>query len=66
LAQPIRLLLAYTETEFTEKRYNVGPKPDLDKSEWLNDKNKLNLNFPNVSQKSTLIKLKSFQTILIH
>ena len=49
MGQPIRLLLAYTETEFNDKLYNVGPKPDHDRSEWTNEKFNLKLNFPNVS-----------------
>lgn len=48
LAQPIRLLLAYTKTQFNDKRYNVGPKPDFDRSEWTKEKNGLNLIFPNL------------------
>ncbi|CAG2165791.1 unnamed protein product [Oppiella nova] len=48
LAQPIRLLLAYTDTPFTDKRYKVGPKPDLDRSQWTNEKNSLGLPFPNL------------------
>ena len=27
LAQPIRLILAYTETEYEDKRYTCGPAP---------------------------------------
>jgi glutathione S-transferase len=48
LAQPIRLLLAYSGTEYEDKRYNVGPAPDFDRSEWLNDKQNLGLDFPNL------------------
>ncbi|XP_054163616.1 glutathione S-transferase 2-like [Oppia nitens] len=48
LAQPIRLLLAYTETPYTDKRYKYGPKPDIDQSEWLNEKYSLGLPFPNL------------------
>ncbi|XP_054163617.1 glutathione S-transferase-like [Oppia nitens] len=48
LGQPIRLLLAYTDTKYVDKRYNCGPAPDFDASEWLNDKYKLGLNFPNL------------------
>ncbi|XP_076313464.1 glutathione S-transferase Mu 1-like [Tachypleus tridentatus] len=48
LAQPIRLLLAYNETEFEDKRYNYGPPPDFDRSSWLNEKYTLGLDFPNL------------------
>ena len=49
LAQSIRLLLTYAGVDFIDKRYNVGPPPDYDRSEWLNDKFNLGLDFPNVS-----------------
>jgi glutathione S-transferase len=52
--QPIRLLLAYAGVEYEDKRYNVGPAPDYDRSEWLNDKFNLGLDFPNVSNFTTL------------
>ncbi|XP_068211607.1 glutathione S-transferase Mu 4-like [Palaemon carinicauda] len=48
LAQPIRLLLKYTETEFVDKRYPVGPAPDYDKKEWRSDKITMGLDFPNL------------------
>ncbi|XP_030076793.1 glutathione S-transferase Mu 5 [Microcaecilia unicolor] len=48
LAHPIRLLLEYTGTEYKEKLYNCGEAPDYDKSEWLNVKEKLGLDFPNI------------------
>ncbi|XP_029429378.1 LOW QUALITY PROTEIN: glutathione S-transferase Mu 5-like [Rhinatrema bivittatum] len=48
LAHPIRLLLEYTGTEYQEKRYSCGEAPDYDKSEWLKDKEKLGLDFPNI------------------
>ncbi|KAK4306257.1 hypothetical protein Pmani_021906 [Petrolisthes manimaculis] len=48
LAQPIRLLLEYTGTEFEDKYYECGPAPDYDKSCWFDVKNKLGLDFPNL------------------
>ncbi|KFM59826.1 Glutathione S-transferase Mu 1, partial [Stegodyphus mimosarum] len=48
LAQPIRLLLAYTETEFEDKKYAYGPAPDYDRSAWLKEKHTLGLDFPNL------------------
>ena len=48
LAQPIRLLLAYTETPFEDKKYAYGPAPDYDRSAWLKEKNTLGLEFPNL------------------
>lgn len=47
LAQPIRLLLKYTQTDFEDKRYVVGP--GFDKSCWFDVKYSLGLDFPNVS-----------------
>ncbi|XP_066267337.1 glutathione S-transferase Mu 1-like [Branchiostoma lanceolatum] len=48
LAQPIRLLLEYTGTEYEEKRYECGPAPDYDRSEWLDVKHSFGLDFPNL------------------
>lgn len=48
LAQPIRLLLAYSETEYEDKQYAYGPAPDYDRSSWLNEKHTLGLDFPNL------------------
>jgi len=48
LAQQIRLLLAYTETEYEDKRYNISEAPEYDRSEWINEKYSLGLDFPNL------------------
>ncbi|XP_012973577.3 glutathione S-transferase Mu 6 isoform X1 [Mesocricetus auratus] len=48
LGHAIRLLLEYTETSYEEKRYTMGDAPDYDRSQWLNDKFKLGLDFPNL------------------
>jgi glutathione S-transferase len=48
VAQPIRLLLAYTRTEYKDKRYEVGPAPTYDKTDWLSVKFTLGLDFPNL------------------
>ncbi|XP_023577438.1 glutathione S-transferase Mu 2 isoform X5 [Octodon degus] len=48
LAHAIRLLLEYTDTSYEEKRYSIGDAPDYDKSQWLNEKFKLGLDFPNL------------------
>nr|CAQ51257.1 glutathione S-transferase [Psoroptes ovis] len=47
LGQAIRLLLTYADVDFIDKRYKVGPAPNYDRSEWLNDKYNLGLDFPN-------------------
>jgi len=49
LAQPIRLMLAYTGVEFVDKRYNIygGPKV-FDKHEWTDEKFQLGLDFANL------------------
>ncbi|XP_066940433.1 glutathione S-transferase Mu 4-like [Macrobrachium rosenbergii] len=48
LAQPIRLLLEYTGTEFEDKMYECGPAPKFDKSCWFDIKYSLGLDFPNL------------------
>jgi len=48
LAQAIRNLLTYAGEEFEDKMYQTGPAPDFDRSSWLDDKFKLNLDFPNL------------------
>jgi len=48
LAQPIRLLLAYTETEFEDRQLSCGPAPDFDKSCWFDNKFSLGFDFPNL------------------
>nr|XP_027205212.1 glutathione S-transferase [Dermatophagoides pteronyssinus] len=47
-AQPIRLLLTYSGVDFVDKRYQIGPAPDFDRSQWLNEKFNLGLDFPNL------------------
>uniref|UniRef100_A0A8C6W5E8 Glutathione S-transferase n=1 Tax=Nannospalax galili TaxID=1026970 RepID=A0A8C6W5E8_NANGA len=48
MGHAIRLLLEYTDTSYAEKRYTVGDAPNYDRSQWLNDKYKLGLDFPNL------------------
>ncbi|XP_040854605.1 glutathione S-transferase Mu 1 isoform X4 [Ochotona curzoniae] len=48
LALPIRTLLEYTGTSYEEKHYRMGDAPDYDRSQWLNEKFKLGLDFPNL------------------
>ncbi|XP_058394712.1 glutathione S-transferase Mu 1-like isoform X1 [Diceros bicornis minor] len=48
LAHAIRLLLEYTDSNYKEKKYTVGDAPDYDRSEWLNEKFKLGLDFPHL------------------
>lgn len=47
----IRLLLAYTDTEFEDKKYNLKHVKDneYDASEWTEEKFSLGLPFPNVN-----------------
>ena len=47
-AQPIRLLLAYTKTDYKDKRYIYTRAAD---GVWINERFKLGLKFPNVSSK---------------
>ncbi|XP_064029939.1 glutathione S-transferase 2-like [Pogoniulus pusillus] len=48
LANAIRLLLEYTDTPYEEKRYQPGRAPEYDRREWLEEKEKLGLDFPNL------------------
>ncbi|XP_043732202.1 glutathione S-transferase Mu 1-like isoform X8 [Cervus elaphus] len=48
LAHAIRLLLEYTDSNYEEKKYTMGDTPDYNKSQWLNEKSKLGLDFPNL------------------
>ncbi len=48
LAQPIRLLLEYTKTQFEDRKLSTGPAPDYDRSAWTSVKNTLGLQFPNL------------------
>ena len=48
LAQPIRLLLAYTGTDYEDKLLSCGPAPGFDKSCWFDNKFSFGLDFPNL------------------
>ncbi|XP_004582211.2 glutathione S-transferase Mu 1 [Ochotona princeps] len=48
LAHTVRLLLEYTDTSYEEKIYSMGDAPDYDRSQWLSEKFKLGLDFPNL------------------
>uniref|UniRef100_A0A8D2FB03 Glutathione S-transferase n=1 Tax=Theropithecus gelada TaxID=9565 RepID=A0A8D2FB03_THEGE len=57
LAHAIRLLLEYTDSNYEEKKYRMGHAPDYDRSQWLNEKFKLGLDFPNVFLGSLVAQL---------
>ncbi|KAL5105318.1 Glutathione S-transferase [Taenia crassiceps] len=48
LGELIRLLLAYLEVDFIDKRYKIGPALTDDSGAWLLDKYSLGLDFPNL------------------
>jgi len=48
LAQPIRMLLNYTGTEFEDRMLSCGPAPGFDKSCWFDNKFSFGLDFPNL------------------
>ncbi|XP_066209009.1 glutathione S-transferase Mu 1-like isoform X2 [Saccopteryx leptura] len=48
LAHAIRLLLEYTDSNYEEKKFSMGDAPDYDRSQWLSEKSKLGLDFPNL------------------
>jgi len=67
LAQPIRLLLAYTGTEFEDKMYQCGPGPAYDRSSWMDVKFTLGLDFPNLPHyMDNNVKLTGTNAILRH
>lgn len=66
-AEPVRLLLHYTKTPFTNKLYPVGDAPNFKRDEWLKDKNSLGLDFPNLPYLiDGDLKLSQARTILTH
>ncbi len=48
LAQPIRFLLEYCDVKFTDELYEQGDGPEFNRDCWLNVKQNLNLDFPNL------------------
>lgn len=48
LAAQIRYMFYYCNVDFEDKLYEVGDAPDFDKSSWLNEKNELGLEYPNL------------------
>eukprot|EP01121_Diplochlamys_sp_Union-15-3_P012913 TRINITY_DN3937_c0_g1_i1.p1 TRINITY_DN3937_c0_g1~~TRINITY_DN3937_c0_g1_i1.p1 ORF type:complete len:227 (-),score=33.79 TRINITY_DN3937_c0_g1_i1:59-739(-) len=49
LANPVRFILEYTKTPYVDKQYVAKGSPgNWDVSDWLNDKEKLGLDFPNL------------------
>nr|XP_020139246.1 glutathione S-transferase Mu 2-like [Microcebus murinus] len=48
LAHAIRLLLEYTDSSYEESLIFSTTAPDYDRSQWLNEKFKLGLDFPNL------------------
>jgi len=67
LAQPIRLLLAYTGTEFEDKMYQCGPGPTYDRSAWMDVKFTLGFDFPNLPYYiEPNVKLTGTNAILRH
>ncbi|XP_015783113.1 glutathione S-transferase Mu 1 [Tetranychus urticae] len=48
VGEPIILTLKQAKAAYNLRIYKLGDAPDYDKSEWLNEKYKLGLDFPNV------------------
>ncbi|KFO22830.1 glutathione S-transferase B [Fukomys damarensis] len=48
IAHPVRLILEYTNSSYEEKQYSMGDAPECDRSQWLKEKFKLGLDFPNL------------------
>ena len=41
-------MMAHCDVKFNDTMYQQGPRPDFDKSEWLNEKDTLDLDLPNL------------------
>ena len=48
LAAQIRYMFAYCSVNFEDKMYECGDAPDFDKSSWLDNKQTLGLEYPNL------------------
>ncbi|XP_049528961.1 glutathione S-transferase Mu 6 [Dermacentor silvarum] len=48
LGEPIRYLLAHAGVPYEDKRYSYGKGPEPSRDEWLAEKYKLDLDFPNL------------------
>jgi len=48
LAEPSRLALHYAKVSYTDKMYVQGDAPEYSRDEWLSEKQKLGLDFPNL------------------
>jgi len=48
LAEPLRYMLHYLEVAYEEKLYDIGADPATARDQWLADKEKLGLEFPNL------------------
>lgn len=48
LVEPIVLTLKQTNQPYQLKKYKVGDAPNYDKSDWLNEKDNLGLEYPNL------------------
>lgn len=48
LGTPIRLMLEQANADYEEKLYKCGGPPDFNRTEWLDDKFNLGLDFPNL------------------
>ncbi|CAF0782934.1 unnamed protein product [Adineta ricciae] len=48
LVEPIRLALHYAKVPFTDKTYEQGEGPEFSREQWLSEKEKLGLDFPNL------------------
>lgn len=48
LVHAARLLPEYTDSNDVERKYTMGDAPDYDRSQWLSEKSKLGLDFPNL------------------
>ena len=69
IGEPIRLLLALADIEYEDVRYQVGPPPTYDKTEWTDVKYSLGLLAPNLPywiEPESGLKLTQSRAILFH
>jgi glutathione S-transferase len=67
LAQAIRYVLAYSGVPFADVRYQQGGAPDYSRQAWLDEKEKLDLDFPNLPYYiEGKLRLTQSTTILRH
>ena len=67
LVHDLKLILAFNNVNYENKIYNIGNAPNYDKSEWLNEKYNLGLDYPNLPYLiDNNIKLSQHKSIIVY